>query len=73
MMRRPTNDSSRIATIGLMSTGPIGGMKRRNRPRYGSVTSRRKPMMALDQREYGIRPPNENTSDSRMWAKIRMM
>ena len=38
----PTMRSTRIATIGLRSSGPSGGMKRRKIRRYGSETSRRK-------------------------------
>ena len=67
MSRNPTtNCRTRIATIGLTSIGPIGGMNRRKSPRYGSQTSRRKPRIALDHFEYGIRPPNEKISDVRM-------
>ena len=66
----PTICSTRIATIGLTSIGPIGGMKRRKIERYGSQTSRRKPSTALDQFEYGTRPPNEKISCVRMYAKM---
>ncbi len=55
-----------IATIGLRSSGPNGGMKRRKIGRYGSLTSRRKSSTARDQREYGTRPPTRRTSTTMM-------
>ena len=62
----PTICSTMIATIGLRSSGPSGGMKRRKIDRYGSHTSRRKSSTALDQRAYGSRPPNAKNSELRM-------
>src|SRR5262249_15160253 len=48
---RPTICNRKTAMIGLRSSGPIGGMKRRKIDRYGSQTSRRNPSSALDQPE----------------------
>ena len=62
----PTICSRMIATTGLRSIGPSGGMKRRKKPRYGSHTSRRNPRISLDQRAYGSRPPNAKYIELRM-------
>src|SRR5918999_2644650 len=57
----PTIRSTRIATIGVRSSGPIRSGRRRKRRRYGSVTSRRKSSTALSGREYGTRMPIAKT------------
>ena len=62
----PTSHSTIVATIGLRSSGPNGGMKRRKIDRYGSLTSRRKSSTDRDQREYGSRPPTLKYMDEKM-------
>ena len=46
----PTMDSTSTATIGLMSSGPIGGMNRLKIARYGSQTWRRNSITAFSAR-----------------------
>ena len=65
-MMPPTICSTMIATTGLRSIGPSGGMNRRKTPRYGSQTSRRNPSTSLDHRAYGTRPPNAKNIELRM-------
>ena len=69
----PAKRSTKIATIGERSSGPIRSGSRRKIRRYGSETSRRKSRTAFSGREYGTRAPIENTNDATIHAMMMIV